>query len=71
MRRALFCFFLLASFLTSVRLPAQHRLTLDLEEAIATAHDQSPAALLARHTFLTSYLDTELIIGVDNNFMSQ
>jgi len=55
MRRSLFCFFLLASFLTSVRLPAQHRLTLDLEEAIATAHDQSPAALLARHTFLTSY----------------
>ena len=55
MRQSLFCFFLLASFLTSVRLPAQHRLTLDLEEAIATAHDQSPAALLARHTFLTSY----------------
>ena len=55
MRRSLFCFFLLASFLTSVRLPAQHRLTLGLEEAIATAHDQSPAALLARHTFLTSY----------------
>ena len=55
MRRSLFCFFLLASFLTSARLPAQHRLTLDLEEAIATAHDQSPAALLARHTFLTSY----------------
>lgn len=28
---------------------------LTLEDAIATAHDQSPAALLARHTFLTGY----------------
>lgn len=30
-------------------------LTLSLEDAIATAHDQSPAALLARHTFLVGY----------------
>ena len=55
MRRPLFCVFLLASLLLSAPLPAQHRLTLGLEEAIATAHDQSPAALLARHTFLTGY----------------
>ena len=31
------------------------RLTLTLEETIATAQDQSPAALLARHFFLVSY----------------
>lgn len=31
------------------------RLTLTLEETIATAQDQSPAALLAKHYFLTSY----------------
>lgn len=30
-------------------------LTLSLEDAIATAHDHSPAALLARHSFLTGY----------------
>ena len=30
-------------------------LTLSLEDAVATAHDQSPAALLARHIFLTGY----------------
>lgn len=32
-----------------------HRIEMDLDEAIATAHDQSPSALLARHTFLTGY----------------
>lgn len=31
------------------------RIEMDLDEAIATAHDQSPSALLARHTFLTGY----------------
>lgn len=35
--------------------PPIHSLRLSLDDAIATAHDQSPAALLARHTFLTSY----------------
>lgn len=55
MRRFLLYALFLTSLLSSVRLLAQNRLTLDLAEAIATAHDQSPAALLARHTFLTSY----------------
>ena len=32
-----------------------HQVVLSLSDAIATAHDQSPAALLARHTFLTGY----------------
>ncbi len=55
MRRFLLYGLFLAALQTPVRLPAQHRLLLDLKEAIATAHDQSPAALLARHTFLASY----------------
>lgn len=33
----------------------RYNIRLSLTDAIATAHDQSPAALLARHTFLTGY----------------
>lgn len=33
----------------------EHVVMMSLDDAISTAHDQSPAALLARHTFLTGY----------------
>ena len=51
-----FMIWLLAGFsLPGVVHAQEHVVMMSLDDAISTAHDQSPAALLARHTFLIGY----------------